>query len=225
LRDIIFDKKGLTAADIPGSILDKEHELRINISSFEKKIAEVPDSADEMECRSKLFDLNRQYDDLIALIEKNYPEYYNLKYDNKNVSVEDLQKILDNKTAIRSYFMGDSTVFIFTLTQNDLYVRSVPRIKNLEDTIRCFREMLELPDENGSEKFKSLAGLLYKQLFPDDITADTRIENLVVIPDGVLSTIPFEVLSHDDKSPSYRNMSFLIKRFTISGGQKNFPAT
>ena len=48
----------------------------------------TPDTAKIQIWEEKLFEYSREYDDLIKFIEKNYPKYYKLKYDNSVISHE-----------------------------------------------------------------------------------------------------------------------------------------
>ena len=126
-------------AGIPDTLLKKEHQLQIDIALYKRILAEQPDSAKEILFRDKLFKANRQYDELITVFESQYSEYFELKYNLKPSGVKEIQKILDNETAIISYFTGDSIITIFTITENNLDIKTVPAIENLADTILDFR--------------------------------------------------------------------------------------
>jgi tetratricopeptide (TPR) repeat protein len=156
-------------AGIPDSLLKKEKNLIISINFYKQNLAEGLDSITERNFRDKLFRANRQYEELISNFETSYPEYYSLKYSTKNPSVKDLQKLLDAKTAIRSYFVGDSTIYIFTISNKKFDVQQVAKIDNLEDTIRYFRYGLTKFSQRMTDMYRRTGILLYQQLFPESL--------------------------------------------------------
>lgn len=219
LLQALAGQEGLKFAGIPDSLLQKEHLLKVDMAFYEKKLAEKSDSTTEVFFRNKLFVINRQYEGLINAFEKNYPGYFNLKYSTKKVSVKDIQNILDNKTAIRSYFMGDSNNFIFTLTKKKLEVYQVPISKNLNDSITWFRYGLTKTSPRMKEYYRRLGFFLYQQTFPGGMEIEKGITNLIIIPDGPLAIIPFESLLTENYSgdiDSYSEYPYLIKKFNIS---------
>ncbi|MGD0581499.1 MAG: tetratricopeptide repeat protein [Bacteroidales bacterium] len=219
LIEALSGQESLKFAGIPDSLLQREHALKVELRLFEKNIAESQDSLNKTVIRNQLFNLNRQYDELVAKFEKEYPNYYNLKYAMQNPTIKEIQNIIDDKTAIRSYFVGDSSVFIFTLTKNKLNVNQVPIIKNLKDSITWFRYGLTKTSQRMQEYYRRIGYLLYQQLFPISAPIDKNIENLIIIPDGILAIIPFESLLTSNITGNiddYKNYPYLIKKYNIS---------
>jgi CHAT domain-containing protein/Tfp pilus assembly protein PilF len=203
-------------AGIPDTLLDKEHKLQVDIVLYKKVLSEQPDSAKEILFRDKLFKANRQYDELITVFEGRYPEYFELKYNRKPTSIKEIQKILDNKTAIISYFTGDSIITIFTITKKNLDVKTVPAIENLADTIRDFRNGLIYTSSSRFAKvYKKYACKMYRQLIPENV--DKKITNLIIIPDAELSMIPFEtLLTENPEDKEWNELPYLIRKYNIS---------
>ncbi|MCD4833824.1 MAG: CHAT domain-containing protein [Bacteroidales bacterium] len=203
-------------AEIPDTLLTKEHKLQIDIALYKKILAEQPDSAKEILFRDKLFKANRQYDELIYTFENEYPEYFELKYNRKPASVNEIQKILDNKTAIISYFTGDSIITIFTITKKNLDAKTVPAIENLADTIRDFRNgLLYTNSSRFAEVYKKYAYKMYRQLIPENV--NNEITNLIIIPDAELSMIPFEtLLTENPEDKEWKELPYLVKKYNIS---------
>jgi CHAT domain-containing protein len=203
-------------AGIPDTLLKKEHKLQIDIALYKRILAEQPDSAKEIIFRDKLFKASRQYDELITVFESQYSEYYELKYNLKPAGVQEIQKTLDPETAIISYLTGDSIITIFTITKNNLDIKTVPAIENLAYTIGVFRYGLLYPNSSMSAgDYKRYAYEMYKQLIPENV--NERIKNLIIIPDAELSMIPFEaLLTETPGDKEWKEMTFLVKIYTIS---------
>lgn len=218
LLEALTGQESLKFAGLPDSLLKGEHHLKVEIALFEKLVSSTEgDSVKEREHRDKLFRLNREYEQLILTFEKKFPDYFSLKYTTNNPTAGDIQKILPRGTALRSYFTGDSLIFIYTLTSGKLSVSSVKRMKNLEDSVRYFRYGLTLSSDRMKNYYRRLGAALYGQLFPDPM--DQEIEKLIIIPDGILGTIPFEALLSSDviRNPEdYSSYPFLIKKYNIS---------
>ncbi|HKL07912.1 MAG TPA: CHAT domain-containing tetratricopeptide repeat protein [Bacteroidales bacterium] len=201
---------------IPDSLLQTEHNLSNEIALYKKLLAEQPDSAKEIKFRDKLFTANRQYDALIKTFENNYPKYFELKYNQEPASVKNIQGILDKKTAMICYFAGESATTIFTITENNMDITTVPTIKNLDDTIKNYRSgLIYTASSRFAAIYKRQAYEFYQKLIPQNI--DPQIENLIIIPDAELSMIPFETfITEEAGSKDWNELSYLIKKYNVS---------
>jgi CHAT domain-containing protein len=115
-----------------------------------------------------------------------------------------------------SYFIGDTTITIFTLTKNKMDVKRVPKITNLNDSIVFFNYGLTLEMQ---EIIRRLGYKLYQQLFPNTPLIDRQIEKLYIVPDGSLATLPFESLLTENFTGDINannEYPYLIKKYNIS---------
>ncbi|MGD0342226.1 MAG: CHAT domain-containing tetratricopeptide repeat protein, partial [Bacteroidales bacterium] len=221
LLEALSGQEAQKYAGIPDSLLQKEHALQTDIALYTKKLAE-PELLNRAQLalfQDKLFQRNRSYDSLIKVFENQFPEYHNLKYNNKTVTVKDIQKQLDNKSEMISYFTGDSIITIFSITANTFNVQNVPKMENLNDSIIWFRHGLTNTSTRMKENYCRLGYKLYQQLFPATFHPARGITNLYIIPDGSLSTIPFESLltkEYNGDINAYKEYPYLIKDYSIS---------
>jgi len=226
LLEALAGQEAQNFAGIPDSLLKKEHDLKVDIAFYTKQLAspEILQIGDKFSYQSKLFNRNRNYDSLIIAFETQFPEYHNLKYNKKNTKIEDIRKLLDKKTAMISYAVGDSTITIFMITQKELDVISVPKMKKFEENIENFRKSMTSEIRSYIIQYGDLAFLFYKQLFPflEQNKSFEGITDLILIPDGELSTIPFEALLTEKSDVNfldykvYKNLPYLLNRFNIS---------
>src|ERR1035437_2605917 len=196
LLEALAGQEAMKFAGIPDSLLQKEHNLKIDMDFCKKQLSE-PEKIDSARLRlfqNRIFIRNRSYDSLIMVFEKQFPEYHNMKYNNKPAIVKGIQKLLDKKTAMISYVIGDSAIVIFTLTKNSFEVQKVPKIAYLNDSIELFRYGLIKTNLPKQEIYQRIGYKLYQQLFPKSALTDKKIKNLIIIPDGELDIIPFESL-------------------------------
>ncbi len=201
---------------IPDSLLKKEHKLQIDIALYKRLLAEKPDSTNEITFRDKLFNASRNSYELIAFFESQYPEYFELKYNNKPASVKEIQNLLDEETAIISYFTGDTIITIFTITKENLDIKTVPTCENFADTIRDYHfGLLYVNSSKYAKSYKKYAYKMHQQLIPEKLNKE--IKNLIIIPDVFLSRIPFEtLLTENPEGKEWKELPYLIKKYNIS---------
>jgi CHAT domain-containing protein len=218
LLEALAGQEAQKFAGIPEPLLEAEHKLQTDIAFYTKQLAgsENPDSVKTGAYRQQLFNSNRSYDSLIVVFEKKFPKYHELKYNINTASVKDVQRLIDRKTAMLSYFVGDSTITYYTVTKNSYNVVSAKKPINLEKSISYFRNSLTRMNKQSEMAYKKYGSNLYETLFPKDL--DKSIENLIIVPDGVLATIPFEALltSKAADTTQFPNLPFLVKKYSIS---------
>ena len=204
-------------AEVPDTTQEALKTIRKNISDYQKTITENPNQANADEINDKLFIENRNYDKLIKELETNYLKYRKFKYSSHTTSIEKLQSILDKKTAIRSYFIGKSEIYIFTLTKSKITLESVPKVANFHEQISQLRLRILGKKNSEIKEYQELAHNIYQQLFPSKLPR--KIKNLIIIPDDILGIIPFEALltsSYDGAIEQFSSYPYLIKKYNIS---------
>jgi CHAT domain-containing protein len=222
LLQAISESKAKYFGGISDTLLEKERELKINLSFYSKRLykeREKRENADSTKIslwQNKLFTLHNEYDALINQFEKEYPEYYNLKYETHTASSKEIQEnIVDENSALVEYFTGDSSIFIFTITQNDFDATLVKKDSLFEEQIKSMRSGLI---DRDYALYTKHAYKLYQTLI-EPIEAKIKNKNLIIIPDGILGYIPFETLiseNADQERKDYRNLSYLINDYQMT---------
>ena len=216
LQESIAESKAKEFAGIPNTEIEKEDTYKTTISYLEQKLAKgITDEAMMKSVSSELFDVKRQYEFFIRSLEKNYPAYYNLKYNVQSIQVEALQAKLKPADCILEYFVSESTntIRVFRITKNDYKVYSIPLMDTYEKYIIGMRNSIKF---NNKPTFIMTSTALYKQLIP---CIPKTCAHLIVIPDGKMGAIPFETLlkaNPKNDTVEYAQMEFLIKQFAIS---------
>ncbi len=217
---------------LPDSLLQKEKQLRIDLAFYQKKILiekqkeEKTDQSRLKKWQDNVFNFQQEHDLLISDFEENYPSYYNLKYNNKPASVQKLrERLIKDNTAMIEYFVGEEKIYLFCLTSNDLNILEL-EIKDLPDQIQKLRYLVSNQPNDGmsivdiQELWNSAYVCYYQLLKPaiDELPSD--IDELFIIPDGILAYVPFDVLltkpfEEDNKSLPYVS-DYLISKYSIS---------
>lgn len=192
LLESIVNAENVRFSEIPDTVQSTLSNLQEQIALYELKIAQA-DSTEVVQFQNALFDLNRQYNKQISDIKLHYPKYFDLKYSNLQSKLSEIQSVLDNNTALRSYFVGSTNLYIISITKKQVDVWMVDGIDNLLDSIQVYREAIT-GNPNFANRIHSCGEFLYKNLFPDSTFIYKKLSNLIIIPDGELAFVPFESL-------------------------------
>ena len=115
-------------AGIADSLLQLEQDLKSELLAQEQLLSDQSlETRHKIEIQDKIFSLNSEFTRLVSHFEKNYPKYYELKYNAKVVSASALQQVLDKQTAILSYTLrADSTLCVTIIKKKSIDFHFVP---------------------------------------------------------------------------------------------------
>jgi len=216
LLEAIADAAAKSFADIPDKELQKEKQITADISYYEQELAKKPGDSVENIYRERLFTLKKNYTQFVANLEKNYPRYYNLKYNVKIPTIADIQKTLDDHTAFISYFMTEGTkrIYVYQITRDKFKVDNIPQPEDFFLFMNGLRNGIKF---QVYDLFGLTSQTIFDVLFPSSIPK--KIDKLIIVPNGRLGTIPFgALLTEKVKSDTkdYTTLPFLIKNYSIS---------
>jgi len=220
LTENMLESNARQFAGIPLEELAREKELKSELVQYEtlfEKQSNLPAAAETPaveDNRHRFYKLLASYQELIAQFERNYPQYFDLKYGNRNVSSESLQNKLPKNTALIEYFLGASQLTIFFLSRERFEVVSQPLESQFTESIFDYCLAIKKIDE---KTFLQLGPKLYKVLIAPLENWLPGKEKLLFIPDRALAYLPFETLIREERQVSdFSQLDFLIRRFEIS---------
>jgi CHAT domain-containing protein/tetratricopeptide (TPR) repeat protein len=170
----------------------------------------------------------RAFLDLLSGSEKNSDHDSNCGFSRVNypklLTLEKAHSLCpDKNTVILEYSVGDSSTSLWVITRSAHKLFKLPGIKALEEQIEPFRFALLNPDRSNNEFLTKGGYSLYRLLLEPAEPFLSRKSKLIIIPDGILNYIPFEILLTDNKGIStgnlYSNLPFLIKKYPVSYAQ------
>jgi len=134
----------------------------------------------------------------------------------RKINVDDLFSKLNNDNAtLVEYFFGQNKIYIFTLENNKI---KLDFIKNDEDSISKIKKFLNYFSDsnkiaNNVFAFNQTAFSSYTLLkLPRKLTQ----RNLIIIPDGILSFLPFEALiTKKSATTNFAKMNYFLNDFQI----------
>lgn len=199
---------------IPDTLLFREKELKDIINSYTQELAANPDSSQLEFYQRELFKANREYEQLIISFETDYPKYFDLKYDVEVTDLKEVQGFLNDSTMMISYYIATDSIYVSYINNEKLDIVKVYKSEDYEKAIKAVRKGVLFRSDRIYAKY---AREVYKQLFPKAIPE--KIKNIIIVQDGIMATIPFEILLTEEVSGrklDYQNLPYLINDYNIS---------
>jgi CHAT domain-containing protein len=132
------------------------------------------------------------------------------------IRVEQVQeRLLDEKTAILEYFLGEKTSLLFLITKKKWDILPLPPRREIESSINAYLKLLSDPPQEEWAGALAAQRLSRELFLPALKILPSPVERLIFIPDGLLLYLPFETLDLSSASPSSEE-GFLISRYTVS---------
>ncbi len=219
------------AAGLPPSLSEMERGLKAEIQSLGKLVAEEQQkqkvNANRLSyLENKHFQLIRRYDSLLKVVENDFPAYYNMRFNPTVKELAVVQKNLEDDEFMVEYLLGDSTYYIFGIGKNSFSFERMQAKDSLLQAAMRFRDHCATLNPNYKKSdlrnFIHEANDLYEKLiFP----IDNQLKNnrLIIVPDGVLGYVPFEMLLNlknpetvADTVDSFVSLPFLFVQTPVS---------
>lgn len=207
LLDALLSSQATKFAKIPDDILENESQLKSLITHSERELQY--DDVDKSKLEENLFKLNRKKRELIETLEKEYPDYYNLRYNNEVISLGDIQSSLTEDELLISYFYGDKDIYAIAISKDSKQITSIERTATLENKIVEFHQMLSNP-KSDINRLSHLSNDIYRKLLEPSLTKKVK-KKLIIIPDGLLNYIPFDALNTTEIGINY-----LVEKYAVS---------
>jgi len=167
--------------------------------------------------------LETEYRKLQREISLKNPRYSELQYPQPITLKEAQSNVLDGNTVLLEYSLGDSSSSLWVITKDSSQLYRLPDRETLQEQVEIVRFALSNPQQSPPEFFAKSGHRLYQLLVQPAETLIKKDKRLLVIPDGVLHYLPFEILLtekiNESAQESYARLPFLIKRNAISYGQ------
>ena len=202
LTESLRDVKIKTSGAVNDSLVQDEHRLKQLITALRLKLVESQDSAQNEVCRQQLIDQEIALARTVKYLQQD-EHYYRRKYQPDSLDIAALQRsLLNDGETLLEYFVGKAKVYLFALRRSDLQVATVTRTAQLDSALQRTRRHLYAYRPGQGEDTASLA-TLYRYLIAPVADAVDDARKLIVVPDGPLHYLPFDLLSVDGQRANY----------------------
>jgi len=197
LLEAVRDLKARKIANIPDSLIQKENAQKIEIAYlkgeiyYEVKQGKYKDIERLVMLEKELSDKTKLHEQLVLSLEQKYPKYFALKYDYSTAGINTVQAALQENEVMLDYLMLDSFILVFAIEQKAINCQLIPH--QLGKTNLSIIKFLKSIRKNEIQDIQYAGSYLYGLLI-EPLETLLGNKDLIVIPDGFLNNIPFEVL-------------------------------
>ncbi|MGC1391229.1 MAG: CHAT domain-containing protein [Bacteroidales bacterium] len=226
--DLLAESLANVKEGVNSDLLKKQDELLVSLTNAKQSLelelkTEQLDQQKISELKEKIKVTEEDLSKINQEIRKTNPRYADLHYP-EPVTLKEAQAICpDKNTVLLEYSVGDSSSCLWVISRSAHQLFKLPGRKTLQEQIESFRFALLNPDQTNNDFFTRGGYSLYQTLLRPAESFFTKKSKLVIIPDGILNYLPFEVLLTNNKGIGsgnlYSGLPFLIKKYPVSYGQ------
>ncbi len=219
-------------SNIPNDLVIKEKSLKLSLNRFnEKLMGERSKIRPNPQLMKKLLEERRiketSFANLRDQLSRQYPSYVNLTKP-KPMSIHQIQKSLDPDEVLLEYMVTRGRTYIFAIDKYRFHTFSIDypwseMEKDVDNLIGPLQKHETLASWDPSVAYK-----IYSKIVKPVEYMMTGKKAVVVIPNGPLCWVPFEILvdskSHETKrfwSPNDRP-SYLLEKYTFSYAESSY---
>lgn len=206
--------KAVELVRIPRKLTTRQRELAARTTALEQQIAAAHQARNQTlitELKAKQFDTSKEYAAVIAEMQKQSPKFAALTNQRALPGWNDVKKMFDAKTALVSFVITDSSKYVLVGNTSKLVLKPLNKKTDLDRLVRGYRNFITLKNENYQQIGDQLFDEIWKPV-EAALAELSGIENLVIIPDGPLSYVPFETLGKEKLLMEKYNI-----RYALSG--------
>lgn len=208
LSDIIREAD-LKPKTIPTALLAREKEIYQQITGLQAAVKRSDNTA-VVKFKAQLVDKEIELYRLTKRFEREFPAYYQLKYDEKTPTTTNIQQqLLRPDAALIQYFVTSTKLYTLVLTSEQSRVVVQPIDSTFRQYVEQFRAILSHNPGSKVYNGNSYSSAIYAKVIAPVLPFISTKKRLLIVRDAELNYVPFEVLA--DKPNDY-----LLKKYAIS---------
>ena len=221
LLDLLAEAKVDVSEGIDPALKQKEKEIQARISRLNSRMIEALGAAtankDLLEqVKEELKQTENSREQLETEIRKKHPKYAELKYPTP-LKLEEIQGLLDERTALLEYSLGQERSFLYVVSKEGLSSYSLPGAAEINRLAQEVRSALDQPGRRELGRYVTAARKLYDLLVAPAAGQLKKKQQLLIVPDGVLYYLPFEaLLTAQPNTINQRELDYLLKSWAVS---------
>lgn len=207
-------------------LLNRKQVIQQRLSSLTASLlrekAVLPEKQNHAEIARLESELGKADDDLgdwLRGVKKQHPEYAALTYP-EAVNLPQTQRLLAPDQVLLAYSLGAEESYLFAVSRDSYQVWKLAVAEQLNN--QAGKLLAALTDERGEASvWQDAAAQLYQQLIQPAVKflrQRPATRELIIVPDGALHRVPFEVLLEPMPRPitNATKLPYLVKRYALS---------
>lgn len=211
LMDELAEAREKELSSLDESTLIKKQQKAKQIDRLYNQLSATESLTEKSAIRDELKDLEFEYQSFLNELHVSNVSLKDFKYP-KPITLQKAQDMLDPESAILEYAFTEEHVVRLLITEDNitgsiLMPEGSPKAKQyFTEKIRTYREAIT--SKASVNEIQEIGASLYSQLIPSEVSESrSEISNLLIIPGGALTFLPFETLSNNNR--------YLIEDFHI----------
>ncbi|HEX7183895.1 MAG TPA: CHAT domain-containing protein [Thermoanaerobaculia bacterium] len=220
LLDLLAEGRIDVEHGIAPALKGREIDIGFRLSQVQRKLmdelsAAEPDEKKVAALREELKAVEGERERLEWQIRSEHPRYAEVRYPSP-LRLPDVQALLDEKTALLEYSLGEEGSYLFVVTRSGFASYRLPPAGELAQRVREVRAGLEKDSRRTFGGYKEAAYQLYKALIaPAGSTVVGK--RLLIAADGILHHLSFEaLLTEEAPRLGFLDLSYLVKRHAVA---------
>ncbi len=228
LLDQVNEIRAIKISGIPEPVAEKESRLKGELSVDKNRLLGTKNSDPDYErIKTKYDEKLGEFISMMSEMEQKYPRFTQLKYTTKTIQVEEIQKYLpSNHSLLIQYYAAPDKIYIAGVTKREVILKVAKKDAALDHNVNTLLDQLAKSDimevENDSVlfgRFVSSSQQVYASiLLPIFNEVKAPFHDLIVIPDGYLCYLPFEILLTGEckqHQVDYSRLPYLLKQYKV----------
>jgi len=221
---------------IPDTTVEKLNLLNSTITFYNERIFEennsrYPDDSLLSEYGTKVLDADVKRIAFIKNLERDFPDYYELKYSSSSLSIKEIQSKMSEDEILIEYVFNETqesdenpTLHYFLIQKNNVEFQEIIIDRNFEKNIQSLFSFLSDKDFLNIKNAESVAfckssNYLYNKLL-NPLKESLAHKKITIIPDGKINYIPFDALIESipdtTKLIQFNRLDYCIKKYNFN---------
>jgi CHAT domain-containing protein/tetratricopeptide (TPR) repeat protein len=221
LLDLLAKERVNVRQGIPAELKRRETEIGERIARLQTRLwssrQALPD-AEAQRLRRDLEQAEEAEKELDAEMRRREPAYAAVRAP-ETLPLPRIQGLLDERTALLEFFVGDEGSYLFVVTREGLAVHPLPSRRQLDPLVESVRNAVGSDSRLRARHYTQDAYQLYRQLLLPAAGELRGKPRLVVAADGPLYSLSFEALltaAVQDGGLPRRDLPYLIRERSVS---------
>lgn len=183
IRARLDKQKAIEFTNLPAAVYETEKRLKAAIP------AALEGNRSNNVLMTAYLDATTKWQQHLDMIRQQYPEYYKMRYESIFKSVPQLQTALPGATTVIRYFFIDSNLHALVLDKGSKKIIDL-------DATGIDKKINDLFSTSSTQDalYTGTLHQLYERLWKP-LEKDIRTKHIIIIPDGILYNISFELLT------------------------------
>jgi CHAT domain-containing protein len=210
------------------SLLGKLRDYRSSFFDIQDRLnreesQDVPNQEQVAYLQNKIVEMDRSVQSLKSEINERYPAFYSSSFSNLNPTIRELQNFCARDGSVLiEYFWGSEYVYALGMSNTDVLFLKLGKTDSIEASVKeftwHFTNTGSVDEALAFEKYQQNGYDLYAMLVQPfaKLLAGKRIH---IIPDGLISQLPFEALltrKARNTGINYKNLPYVLHEHVIT---------